>query len=315
MSNPSIKARVVAQSKSAETNTVLTTLELTYPRFIHSELMTHRVFSRNAASSRAIPVEAFVRAVSTGPAVFSQYGKANKGMQAQELMEEPEIAEFLEDWTALSQQACEFALRWKDRAAKQMVNRALEPWMYMTTLVSGTDWNNFFALRAHPDAQPELQELAYKALHQYIGNVHNAVVRSNDGTLSAWHLPFIKDSERDTLLAAGDDMEQAIRLVCEVSAARVARVSYTKHGTQKDLADDLALAQRLSSSGHMSPFEHQARPTAAWETPLGNFRGWQQLRVLYPNQNRLDNLFEIYKSIPEWLRASLGPVLPPSDQQ
>lgn len=282
-----ITAQIIADSINPYGQRITTGL-WTYPRFIHSEVLTHRMFARNAASSRAIPVEKMIEAVLTNPATFEQYGKANKGMQAQELMDEDKMAHFLSDWIAAGHQTAHFAELWKDEAAKQLVNRALEPWMHMTIIVTATEWHNFFALRAHPDAQPEFQVLAYRWLDQYL---KSTPVQKNWGE---WHLPLTED------VAVTSRPEVS----CKISVARCARVSYTKHADIKELEDDLKLHDRLQSAGHMSPFEHQAQATMnnSGSVDCGSFKGWRPYRKILPHENRsVVDLNEIMSNKPDWV--------------
>ena len=77
-----ISVKVIADSISAHTKQRITTLELEYPRFIHAELMTHRVFSRNSSSSRAIPIQTMINHIKATTAIPIHWGKNQSGMQA-----------------------------------------------------------------------------------------------------------------------------------------------------------------------------------------------------------------------------------------
>lgn len=280
-----ITTSILADSISPHGHRITTAL-WTYPRYLHAEVMTHRCFARNAASSRAIPISKFVEAVSTNPATFEQYGAANKGMSAQTLMAEEQIAGFLEDWTNLAHQACRFAETWDGYAAKQLVNRALEPWMHMTTIVTATEWSNFFALRAHPAAQPEFQVLAYRFLDQYLKSTPQPV------DFDQWHVPLVTEEERQCYNWGQLQV---------ISTARCARVSYTRHGTDTDYEKDLALHDSLKASAHMSPFEHQATPWEDLPNP-SPFRGWLQYRKTIQGENREGvDLQKIMADKPEWV--------------
>ena len=248
----------------------LTTFELTYPRFIHSELMTHRAFSRNAASSRAIPIEKMIQRVTEDPAEPVHWGKNQKGMQANEE---------LDDWSRETARATWFHAR--DAAVdhaqtlvrlgvhKQIVNRLLEPWMWITVIVSATDYGNYFNLRCHKDAQPEFRRLAEMMWDAY-SNSEPRLVQTGD-----WHLPLIFLEDTDIALA------DRIKL----SVARCARVSYLTHDGRRDPEADLALHDRLAASGHWSPFEHAAE-ASPFPNYIGNFRGWLQYRKGFPTENR-----------------------------
>ena len=63
-----IKAKIIADSINSK-RCRLTSWVLEYPRFIHAEIMIHRVFSRNAASSRAIPTEKIIQNIIDDPAM------------------------------------------------------------------------------------------------------------------------------------------------------------------------------------------------------------------------------------------------------
>lgn len=281
-----ITCSVIADSINPAGDRITTGL-WTYPRFIHSEIMTHRMLAKNAASSRAIPVEKMIEAVEDSPAMFEQYGAANKGMSAQEEMDFEEQHNFKVEWMKTRQHCVNFANYWKGKAAKQLVNRVLEPWMHMTIIITGTDWHNFFALRAHPAAQPEFQVLAYRWLSEYLKS------EPEKKEWEKWHLPFIESNHLDI------DTQK------KVSTARCARVSYTTHDRAKSVVDDIALHDRLLESGHMSPFEHQAQAVDNFGTQseyFGCFKRWKPYRKFLPNENRTNvDLAEILANKPEWI--------------
>lgn len=296
MSNPHITAKVILMSRNANTGTLLTTMECTYPRFIHAEIMTHRALSKNSASSRAIPIQKMIDAVRANPALPSRFGKANKGMQSFEEMEKWQRHNFVEDWISTSERAISFAKEWKDVAAKQIVNRVLEPFAYTTTVITGTDWENFFALRCHQDADPTLQELAWKMLHQYAGNEEQC------GDEHKVHAPYTSNEDFHKSNGLLDFID-----LFKISAARIARVSYTKQDQQKSHEDDLVLAEKLIQSGHMSPFEHQAIPMMK-PGLSGNFQDWIQFRKSLKGEVRSLNMKEHLKNCPDWI--DLGDVKP-----
>lgn len=260
----SIKAEIVADSIS-ESGKRITTFFLVYPRMIHSELMTHRVFSRNAASSRAIPVKKFLKMVLDNPAAPVWWGKNQPGMQAKEELSSWRLWVAKKVWTLASYFAVFFAwLLSKVDLHKQISNRILEPWFYMQTIVTATEFDNFYALRRHKDAQPEI-----KALADAMWESHN---KSSPKLLKQgqWHLPYIKDS---------DEMTNDPIVLAKYCTARCCRVSYLNHdGTKPDGKKDLALHDRLLADGHMSPFEHAATPLFDPQEQSGNFKGWKQYR-------------------------------------
>jgi thymidylate synthase ThyX len=257
-----VEARTVADSLNPVGDR-LTTFVLTYPRFIHAELMTHRVFSRNSASSRAIPVKKMIEMVKTNPVIPEYWGKNQKGMQAKE------------ELTGWKKKAAEFLwLRGRDVAVmivkgllkldlhKQIANRLLEPWMHITVLVSSTEFDNWFKLRDHQDAQPEMQTLA-KAMR--VAQRDSIPKRLAAGE---WHLPFA-DQFLDDVKDIGD--------LLRISTARAARLSYLTFEGNIDYEKDYALHDQLLESGHWSPFEHSAKAMDSHEWS-GNFRGFFQYR-------------------------------------
>ena len=273
-----ISANIILDSVSPG-NIRLITFELKYPRFIHAEFMTHRVFSRNASSSRAIPVNTMLERIRSEPAMPVHWGQNQAGMQAENEIADPELAKQL--WLEAAQQACDMAKKMLSlNLHKQVVNRITEPFAHIHVLVTATEWDNFFILRDHKDAQPEIRELAIQ-----MKKVMNA---STPKLLQPgeWHLPFVKENEK-TL-----DIETQRK----ISTARCARVSYLTHdGQTPSVEKDLQLYDRLITSkpAHSSPTEHQATPidilSLPWypgekkqakDTWSGNFRGWVQYRKL-----------------------------------
>lgn len=259
-----ISASVVADSISLSGKR-LTTLQLRYPRFIHSEVMTHRMFSRNASSSRAIPVERLIQDVIDDPAAPIFWGKNQKGMQAYQELEGRHLANVKWFWDNARESAIMHA---KDMARygahKQIVNRVLEPFAHINVVVTATEWDNFFALRDHPAAQPEIAALA-RHMRKVMEMSEPRVMANGD-----WHLPYVRQSEL---------LELTLREQTRVSAARCARVSYMTHeGREPDVKGDLLLFDRLAAEQHMSPMEHQATP-AVVDGFVRNFYGWISQRA------------------------------------
>jgi len=281
----------------------LLTVEVRYPRFIHAELMTHRVFSRNAASSRAIKTEKLIADVIADPAMPTFWGKNQPGMSAKEECDAPvRLHAFFTDssdpdigiWTRESYDTTRDVawLKGRDRAVelaisfmsagyhKQIVNRILEPWAHITVCITSTSWANFFALRDHPDAQPEIQVLA-RAIKDSLKGVEPKAL-----TYGEWHMPYVTSEDRGLL-----SLEDQIKL----SVARCASTSYrTVDGNIMTQERALALHDRLVASEplHASPTEHQARPDIwnygnyEWNEPKlhGNFTGYIQHRKTLANE-------------------------------
>jgi len=270
----SIEVRIITDSINT-TGDRITTYILRYPRFIHSELMTHRVFSRNAASSRAIPCSKMIASVISDPAMPVWWGREQKGMQSGDEIEGEYLEKIKKKWLEIRDVVAQGAdeLR-KLGLHKSLINRIIEPWAHMNTLVTSTEYNNFFNLRAHKDAQPEFKELAIKMIEAY--HLSKPTLREESpGLVSGWHLPFA-DKFIDESLTLKD--------LLKIVTARAARISYLTMENNIDPEKDYALHDTLSANGHWSPFEH-----AAYASPgkrSGNFSGWTQYRKQFINENR-----------------------------
>ena len=248
-----IAAEVVADSLADGVR--LSTLVVTMPRMVLSEFNTHRAFSRNSASSRAIPVARLVEAVRTSPFVPEAFAANRAGMQAGETLADEAQALACLEWLEASRSAAEYAEHLAAIGAhKQWANRLLEPFLWHSVVVSATDFDSFFALRDHADAQPEMRSVA-RAMRTALETSTPAEVEPG-----GWHLPW------------GLPIASAV--------ARCARVSYLRHDAAPDEGADGNLVARLAESGHWSPFEHVARHGKPDSPGSGrNFRApWIQFR-------------------------------------
>lgn len=301
-----IEAKVIADSISPAGKRI-TTLQLRYPRFIHAEFMTHRVFSRNASSSRAIPVAKMIEQVRNDPAMPIHWGKNQPGMQAKEELTGADLEKAKLLWVESAKWAATIAEQMVTCGLhKQVANRILEPFQHIHVVVTATEFDNFFALRAHPDAQPEIHELAIQ--------MHAAMNVSTPKLLQLgeWHLPYVTEMDQSAAFALYGRNDEAWALLRKVSGARCARVSYLKHdGERPAIEDDLELYSQLvvrpytdkrgnvltlGDPIHASPIEHQATPDTesdrysaegelvgvGWDNFYlhGNFVGWIQARKL-----------------------------------
>lgn len=300
-----IEAKVIADSIGPHSPR-LTTLQLRYPRFIHAEFMTHRVFSRNASSSRAIPVEKQIALIKEDTAMPLHWGKNQPGMQAFEesdayinIAGKPVAYTSQEAWLEARDRAIAVAEAYHAAGYhKQIVNRILEPFAHISVVVTATDFENFFWLRRHKDAQPEIKILA--------DNMFWAMEASEPVELGykEWHLPYVTQEDRDkvfdltAMYHASDDIDPWTEMLIKISVARCARVSYLTHdGKKPDVHKDMALYERLVGSEplHASPAEHQARPdeivygehVKLWQSPHlhGNLTGYQQFRKMLPGEH------------------------------
>lgn len=288
-------ARVLKDSISPN-GVRLTTMEITYPRIIHAEMMTHRMFSRNSASSRAVPIKKMLERVEEDCFMPTWWGKTQKGMQAEEELKGYELQKAKEYWLEARKYAVSI-VEDLDRIGlhKQITNRLLEPFLWHTAIVTATEWENFFALRRHKDAQPELDAIANMMKVVY------DLSEPDELQLGRWHLPLVFDV--DTLVSEGYSIDD-IKRIC---VGRCARVSYLTHTGVRDPRADIELCEKLLTSGHMSPFEHCARPMDKEDMKLlarkpgivgvdlreldpksvfsGNFRGWMQMRKELPSED------------------------------
>ena len=242
-------------------------MEVRMHRFVLAEFNTHRVFSRNSASSRAIPVRRTLGRVAEDPAIPLGWPTEQKGMQGGEPLGEQEADQALEIWLKARDQAIESASQLATLGVhKSVTNRLLEPFMWHTVIVSSTEWENFWGLRLSALAQPEMGAVASLMREAYLG--------SNPTPLAygQWHLPYIRTEDQDL------PVEQQ----CKISAARCARVSYLTHDGVRDPDKDIELYDRLVTvtPPHASPLEHVATPCSGLGDHLhrGNFEGWDQLR-------------------------------------
>lgn len=315
--HPGFSAKVVADSVSP-TGKRLTTLEVVFPRMILSEFNTHRMLSKNSASSRAIPVVKQIRKIMDYPYIPNTVGVNQSGMQATTFLQGHDLIQaqqnvivkrdravvgaledlagaeyvrsafgehfpsimaegFRDDDFAVVENILNYysaTAKEEDQPAgflnihKQTVNRYLEPFMWHTVVVTATEWDNFFALRIHGDAQPEIclpAELIRDAMETSTPRFLN---------YGEWHLPFVQDDERHLITP------ETIEDWKYVSSGRCARVSYETHDGKRDIVKDIELSkERLVPHGHMSPLEHVATPVEDdSEIDTGNFVGWLQFR-------------------------------------
>lgn len=297
----SVDAPIILADSISPEGIRLITWQLRYWRPIHSELMTHRVFSRNAGSSRARPSQAIIEQVRSDPWGPLHWGKNEPGMQANTELEGDDLTSAQKQWEAAALGASIMAGTLLSAGAhKQIVNRLLEPFTYIDVVLSGTDFANWYALRDHKDAQPEIRELA--SLMKEV-QAHSEPKLLQPGE---WHLPYVLNedrtkaidwiSEREGISSALVSERMITDILLKVSAARCARVSYKVFGgsnANSVIENDIELFNRLlvSQPLHASPAEHQATPDEyEWNTGYqhtsehGNFRGWRQFRKQLPNE-------------------------------
>jgi len=287
----SFKATVLAHSVSPDKYEICS-FEATYPRIVHSEMMTHRMFSRNSASTRAIPLADQLRNLLQNPFIPEKFGINQRGMQAYshlaglkhdqaveiwlqgrdraittalELILGPEIAgellhyepnreyvhgsvllEKLDEIIAAiptSKDTIDYDATSLLNVHKQLAGRGLEAYMWHTIVLTATEFDNFYALRDHPDAQGEIATIA-RLMRK--AHAESTPKRLDYGE---WHVPYVDEGEFE-------DPFDAVR----ASGARAAAVSYNRQHNQKSAEKEFERYDGLVNGGHMSPLEHQATP-------------------------------------------------------
>lgn len=327
-----INAKLVAYSVSPEGKKIAT-FELTYHRYIHGEFMTHRLFSRNAMSSRAVPVAKMLDIIRQSPAMPIHWGKNQPGMQAKEDHDaEVMVSDYDgDDWPMSKEGAWYLASNQSVRMAecfsnagyhKQIVNRLVEPFQMMKTVMTATELDNFFWLRLDADAQPEIYELA-RCMRECLLKTEPELLHPGQ-----WHTPYVKHDHirEDGILIYSVLDGDSVRFINQeealaISSSCCAQVSYRNLDNTYEKA--MAIYGRLLSGAkvHASPFEHQATPmshttqlsrtnfilsgppitqdTKNWEDGVthmdrkgklwsGNFCGFIQHRQLLDNHNCTD---------------------------
>ena len=254
-------ARVLLDSLSPA-GVRLTTLEVSFPRFVLAEFNTHRSFSRNSASSRAIPTAKLIERVEREPAMPLEWGRNKAGMSASDVLAGDQAEAAKAVWLRARDHAVAAAKELLELDVhKQELNRLLEPFLWHTAIVSATEWANFFDLRCAPNAQPEIRAAAIAMRDAIRSSIPGPVAQGQ------WHTPLLQPDE------ATLDLEIRKR----ISVARCARVSYLTHGGTREIVKDLELYERLRLDRHLSPFEHVATG-APDDAFYANFRGWLQMR-------------------------------------
>ena len=275
-----ISAKVIADSISNGVR--ITSLQLHLPKFILAELNTHRVFSRSSASSRAIPTDKIIKMLDEDYFSPIYWGKNKAGMEANEALSLKEEQQAKLIWRKAFENAVKSVKELQLLGIhKQTINRLLEPFMWVDTICTATEWDNFFELRISEHAQPEMRALA-EAMKEAMDN--------SKPVKRYYHLPYIREGEIKNRPVWGDFLK---------SSARCARVSYLNHDqTKPNAQQDMQLAQKLFKAKHWSAFEHTAvslehmlndehpsfgeidEDDVKRHTLIRNFKGWVQLRAM-----------------------------------
>lgn len=274
-----IYSKVIEDSIS-DHGTRLVTVEVNIHRFVLAELNTHRKFSRNSASSRAIPVKKQLDRIKNDTAWPVEWGLNKKGMQAEGVLTGWKAWVAKRAWKKSRNRAIRTAKTLNRLGVhKQVTNRVLEPFMWHKVIITSTEWDNFFAQRCSKLAQPEIMVAAEQIREALNGSTPKKL------SVGEWHLPYIRDDER----------RLPVDVLIRVSVARCARVSYLTHDGVRDVQKDIDLFNHLASAvpPHWSPMEHVATPSPIFDLSKdlvedwaqlqhwdesGNFDGWCQLR-------------------------------------
>lgn len=280
-----ISAKVIEDSLSPS-GIRLTTLELEFPRYILAEFGTHRVFSRNTSSSRAIPTKKLIDSAMEKFVEPVRYGINKSGMQPSlDNLEGEALAEARQIWMDMAEYVVKGCRRLAEIGLhKQWASRPLEWFTTVRLVASATDFRGFFNLRDHFEAQDEIHYLT----HEMINAMNNStpILRA----ANEWHLPYVTEEERGIL-----SIDDAVK----VSASRCARTSYkTQHGVTSTLEEDIALFNRLRHDDskpfdihedifHASPTEHPCIPAEIEPYMPSNMRGWNQLRKFIENNMQI----------------------------
>lgn len=270
---------VIADSLNPQ-NKRLTTFIITCERWCLAEINTHRATSRNVSSSRALPIEKLINIIENDTALPSEWGLNRSGMQSSELMSLDQEVAAREAWLEARDNAIMSAKKLSEIGLhKQWTNRLIENFSYIRAVISGTDWENFFRLRAHEQAQPEFRILAYKMLEAY----NNSKPKSLK--VFDWHIPFGDKIDESRLPGKEDELTERIK----ISVARNARTSYLNNEGKDDYEADIKLCDRLFGSvpKHLSPTEHVAQCLDSSEY-FGNFCGFKQYRKFLSEENLQD---------------------------
>jgi hypothetical protein len=297
MENPTVidltYAKIIADSIGVDAPR-LVTFELQYPRIIHAEFMTHRVFSRNASSSRAIPIQRMIENVLANTAMPAEWRMNEGGMQGFTVADEHTAEAARRVMVMAAQSAVNFAKQLDCMGLhKQHVNRLTEPFQYIKVVVTSSQWKNFFGLRDHEAADPTIQKLA-RLMHEAFNASTPTLLSDNED-----HLPYITEADSDRAEIFRTESGSQLTLIDilrRMSAARCARVSYNNFkGEVPKVESDLKLFDKLvvSQPVHASPTEHQASPdiflgvNSGWRFPErhGNLVGWQQFRKFISHEN------------------------------
>jgi hypothetical protein len=274
--------------------------------FVANGIVVHNCFSRNAMSSRAVPVSKMIEQSNATPIHF---GKNQSGMQAEFEHDDIELGQSL--WDMAKNDAKVVATQMAEQGFhKQVVNRILEPFQMMKVVLTATEFENFFWLRLDSDAQPEIQELA-KCMFEGREKSVPEILKVGE-----WHTPYVEHHITDSnILQYIVPTAEGVRVVdvdeaIAIASSSCAQVSYRSIDNSYEKA--MTVYDRLGVGGskiHASPFENVVTPmdytyledmtveSDIWPQGIthmdrkgnfwsGNFKGWVQHRQLLENHTK-----------------------------
>lgn len=220
-----------------------------------------------------------IQQVDENPVMPKFWGKNQSGMQAQSEMSKGDVESAKMEWLIGRNSAVKTARYLMGTGAhKQIANRVLEPWMFITVILTATEFDNWYKLRDSEFAQPEIAWVAREMRKAHEASTPEELPER------VWHLPYVElDDATSTLYVDHSDLER-VRDLIKIATARCARVSYLTHDGERSYEKDIKLHDRCRDLGHWSAFEHCAQPIEP-NRQSGNFRGWKQYRKSFEGES------------------------------
>lgn len=245
----------------------ITTMQVSYPRFVHAEELRHRMFSRSVSSNRALTTAQVVQGLLDDPVLPIRWGTRSRSMEQGAVLDTMRAARAEFWWLRAMRRNIRTANKLATLGVhKSITNRLLETWQWVHVVITATDWANFFELRCAPDAQPEIQHLALLMRDVYATSIPAPLDYGH------WHLPYITTFERAMY---------NLHVLRQLAIARCARASYLGTDLTRPTHEDIELFDRLTASKHYGPYEHVARPTETAHAYYDNFRGFRSYRHIF----------------------------------
>lgn len=270
-----IKVQHIQASICASTGARIDTLICEYPRVIHSQLMTHRVFSKNSSSTRAIPLEKAIEQINADPAEYI-WTQNQAGMQGEVFTDPSKLHDLEEVFHTAKENAMYMAHKLLTLGAhKQNAGRLLEPFQNIKIVLTSTEWENWDWLRIDGAAQGEIAELA-RAIKKARDEAEPMMLK--EGEL---HVPFV-ERERSagtgdliySIPAPGKDIWFTAEQALKVSASVCAQTSYRNSDYSLEKAEKMYEMLTGSDHIHASPFEHQALTIPEFNQNDGRHSQW-----------------------------------------